>query len=606
MKKLKQKACVALFSILVTSPAKSNTFSTDTLFEAWLTDQCVEYCFVGICVFLRSSAFPPSCTIVTTPRVEHYWPDFLVTVQNRPSENPYNEFRMAMEAVENEALSAQSSIISAVLSSRNPGSTGAGSLAVPDTNRDKITNFKEANVIGNPVLIMSDAMSEYTCPTRVRPFTPYYSSAFDAFAWRTGISDIFTLDAWTPGRREIGSMTPTNPFGNTWGAVQPRQGFTAQGNDIKASAVVAQRAVDIVLAGGGGHLYVSPRSGGGSFNPFNPGSQDSFAENVGINFRNQIGSANPGSDANIAPNHGNVNQPVGSNEKTARWQMVSPRKDNICRAFGADNQWFNTGITDVMRYNNNRQSERQQYAYNYWQKYACCWPSGGRHLTTISIPRVCLTFGSGGSGGSGDDSGGSSGSGDGSTGSGVGSQVVAGSAAVGAVGLVSAGSASSTDQKYDDSIDDMERERGELHERIEYLETQIIVNNQKRDALHAEYTQHYNNLPGLQSQQTQLQNEIADLTRRINNANRQLSDLDEQISNTDDEAELEELNQQRNSLVGFINNLQTNRSRLNGQLANINQQISHAESRLNAIPGEIRQTDAKIVELETERQGLPY
>ncbi|MBE0469915.1 MAG: TIGR03756 family integrating conjugative element protein [Methyloprofundus sp.] len=362
------------FVLIVSNPLKVNadTFSTDRLFDAWMTDQCIDYCFVGMCVYLVCSAIPPSCATVTQPRVEHYWPDLLVTVQSTPADNPYSELRAVMQPVEDAALAAQSSILSA-LGTGNLGQAGGGSTAQPALNRDKVIRLKEANVTGNPVLIMSDVISDYTCPTDATPFQPYYSSAFDAFAWRTGITDMFTLDAAIPGRREIGSMSLTNPLGNTWGAVQPRQGFVAQDNDVKASAVIAQRAVDIVLGGGGGHVYVSPGSSGSQL-----GSSDGFDIDAGETFSQNASESSGGS---------------GSDEKKSKWQMVSPKQDRMCRAFGDDKQWFNTGATDFLSYNNGRHSDRQQYAYNYWQQYSCCWPNPGVHILTFPAPRMCVPVG---------------------------------------------------------------------------------------------------------------------------------------------------------------------------------------------------------------------
>ncbi|MBN0308483.1 TraU family protein, partial [Pseudomonas aeruginosa] len=61
----------------------------------------------------------------------------------------------------------------------------------------------------------------------------------------------FYPEALIPGRREIGTRTGLN----LWGNVYPRGGFLHQTDDHKSGAVVAQRAGDIVTRRNQIHVY---------------------------------------------------------------------------------------------------------------------------------------------------------------------------------------------------------------------------------------------------------------------------------------------------------------------------------------------------------------
>ncbi|WP_410963435.1 TraU family protein, partial [Salmonella sp. SAL04292] len=80
---------------------------------------------------------------------------------------------------------------------------------------------------------------------------PYLLSTLDTIAWRYNIPEAFYPEALIPGRREIGTRTGLN----LWGNVYPRGGFLHQTDDHKSGAVVAQRAGDIVTRRNQIHVY---------------------------------------------------------------------------------------------------------------------------------------------------------------------------------------------------------------------------------------------------------------------------------------------------------------------------------------------------------------
>jgi integrating conjugative element protein (TIGR03756 family) len=85
---------------------------------------------------------------------------------------------------------------------------------------------------------------------------PYFTSALDALAWRTGVPESLYPEALIPGQREIGSTIG----GNMWGNVYPRSGFVTQTDSYKSAAMVVQRVADIITRQGQLHVY-SPLTG---------------------------------------------------------------------------------------------------------------------------------------------------------------------------------------------------------------------------------------------------------------------------------------------------------------------------------------------------------
>lgn len=101
------------------------------------------------------------------------------------------------------------------------------------------------------------ANSGYFCPSEADSFQPYLSSSFNALTWRLGILELLYLQNLIPGRRVVGSGIQQQ-----WGTVWPRTGFINQKDDDKASAVIAQRAGNIVTQTGQPHVYTALNGNG--------------------------------------------------------------------------------------------------------------------------------------------------------------------------------------------------------------------------------------------------------------------------------------------------------------------------------------------------------
>lgn len=363
-------AWVVGISFFYVTPASSKTFNTLDAMGSALNMECIDYCIVGICIHFRCDPF---CRTWTSPRVTHNLPEFIVSVYDEVDEQPYTEYKPF-----------QKLLFSWM------GSKGAGLMQQDKLNSQPLI-FKNASVIGHPFLLFADPPTKQTsvvrledpgvsngiyvwdivevpnftnaqmemgakidetisssfslirnnpifkgfCPSNIEFFKPYYESNLDFFEWRFGVIDRIKAvqsGAHLPGRREIGSLNGFNPIGkNTWGAVYPRMGFVMQNEDPKAAAVIAQRAVDIVTR------------------------SDSWR----ISKYAAVGA---------------------SNEKTDKWQMISPKEDSSCRTFGSkDPNWSKGRNPDG----------KGQYAWNYWGSYSCCL-GGGSVVQVIPTPNICL------------------------------------------------------------------------------------------------------------------------------------------------------------------------------------------------------------------------
>lgn len=351
MKKLLAVTTLTSFILTFSVTSYAKEFNTGDITAKTLNPECIDYCVVGVCFYLMCT--PVGCSINTTARIRHYLPDLFVTVYDEPEENPWTEYRETMGSVEtgvNEGL---------IESVTGLGQSG-GDLTPPNNEVNSSIKFKEVSVVGHPYAeVTRERISDYICPSEAEPFNPYYSSTFDYLAWRWGIPDRFTVPSLIPGKREIGDKTVTNPFGNTWGSIYPRQGSLLQIDDAKAAAVIAQRAVDIVTRSGQPHVY----------DPFENSDDGESDEDIDEE------------DAPTMKNQGGEKSTQGgSNENGDRWQMFSPKTESTCKPFGNKDADWSEGRTD----------EDRQYAWNYWRRYECCVPGVGVYIGTVKFSPICV------------------------------------------------------------------------------------------------------------------------------------------------------------------------------------------------------------------------
>ena len=227
-----RRARLAIASVLLGGAASSFALNTATIVSSALSPDCIEYRVVGICYWLFCTTF--GCSVRTSVKVRHYVPDAVVSSYSNTGQNPWVEVR--------------------AMSAPNPTAQAGGDGTTNHDNENNLAKFKNADVIGHPggyVFSQFASSFGYSCEGAGTAFMPYLLSTLDTIAWRYNIPEAFYPEALIPGRREIGTRTGLN----LWGNVYARGGFLHQTDDHKSGAVVAQRAGDVVTRRNQIHVY---------------------------------------------------------------------------------------------------------------------------------------------------------------------------------------------------------------------------------------------------------------------------------------------------------------------------------------------------------------
>ncbi|UBH62747.1 TIGR03756 family integrating conjugative element protein [Proteus vulgaris] len=312
MGQLKRFSAFAL--CLSLQPISANAINSAQIITSALSPHCLEYKIVGICYWLFCTPF--GCSVKTSIKVSHYIPNAVVSSYDQTGSNPWVEM----------------SSLGAGISGFAEG--GGANKQKRARNKNNLY-FKNVDVIGHPALaspIFGQFMGkiDYACSSPIRAFMPYFLSTLDGLMWRSGLPGSLYPEALIPNMREIGSIIK----GNMWGNIYPRSGFVTQANDYKASAVVAQRAIDIVTRTGQLHVYQSliSHSYHGYWAP------ESVTENTGTR------------------NH--------------KWQRLSPSISSSCSTFPDDAQPI---------------ASDGGYAWALWQPYKCCKRRGQIFLYSFNF-----------------------------------------------------------------------------------------------------------------------------------------------------------------------------------------------------------------------------
>ena len=320
--------------VLQAFEAEPTTITTADIVDSLTLDSsCLNFCITGVCVWLRCSIY--ECSIETSIRVGHYNPDLVVSVYDEPGDNPWDE-------IESIIGSLDSSIAESVVGTFSDALVGGGHrVEGGNTATDHSLRFKEVTAIGHPFASVSDFIADtgYYCPSEAESFTPYLLSSLDALTWRLGLPEMLYLQNLLPGRRVVGSG-----FQQQWGPVWPRTGFINQKDDAKAAAVIAQRAGNIVTQNRQPHIYNA------------------------LDGNNHEKSWLPG-------------ELVENDPDTGVWQMLAPKTDDQCYAFGENDVYKEA-------WSEGRHSEDNRYAFTLWRPYECCQPQGA--FLFVVPTRICI------------------------------------------------------------------------------------------------------------------------------------------------------------------------------------------------------------------------
>ena len=340
-----------LFAGMLALPLTINagTITTPEIISKSLSQNCLDWKVSGVCIWLKCTIF--GCFVVTTPKISHRLPDFVVSAYPNTTHSPWVEFR---------------SILTATVGQMDQLLLSGGHLTGKSTNKlhQDVLKFNEVDVIGNPGLGLLK-FGKFLCKSDVSPLQPYFTSISDAAAWRSGMPDATRREAQTPGLREIGNWPKS-----TWGSVYPRSGFVLQQDPAKAAAVASLRAIDIVTRDFSGHLIVkSAKSGArdikvGDQKASNKNSCEISGGNWNAGTKNQSSC-----EQQIWRQWSGKESDLGAN-----WQMLLPKNESRCEAFGGEGSWSMGKIADD-----------GNYVWNYWRRYQCCIKGGGKLLKSVDL-----------------------------------------------------------------------------------------------------------------------------------------------------------------------------------------------------------------------------
>ncbi|MBU9819903.1 TIGR03756 family integrating conjugative element protein [Rahnella sp. BCC 1045] len=296
--------------------------NTASLISSAASVSCIGWKVKGICYWLLCTPF--GCSVKTSVKVEHFIPEAVVSAYSGPGDNPWTE----MSAVSGAAGSGESSIIGS-LSGVSAGG-GQQEMKAPGLRKQNL-HFQYADAYGHPATaLIGGQIDGYSCKSAATPFVPYFVSALDALAWRSGLPEALYPEALIPGERELGSQSDAN----MWGNIYPRSGFVTQEDGYKSAAVVVQRVADVITRTGQLHVY-QPLVGQSSPGYWPP---DPVKENTGTQ------------------NH--------------KWQRLSPQLSTTCAVFPDTG-----GVV----------AEDGNYAWALWQPYSCCKRRGQTFLSSTDF-----------------------------------------------------------------------------------------------------------------------------------------------------------------------------------------------------------------------------
>lgn len=190
--------------------------------------RCVHYQIKGFCVWVS-----PIIGVNTTPYIEDYSPDLVVSVFNKAGDNPWTEINATLDQA---GRIAQKTEIKAV-TDFNAGSGQQSFL----NEHEQALFFKEADVIGNPALAVLPKLG--LLPSTAVPLKPYFQSMLDSVLWRGLTAAALPEEAATfvtDVKYYVGKF-PIN-----WGSLYPHQGSLVGMNDATVAEVIALRAAHLI------------------------------------------------------------------------------------------------------------------------------------------------------------------------------------------------------------------------------------------------------------------------------------------------------------------------------------------------------------------------
>ena len=187
------------------------------------SDSCLNYCITGVCTFIQCT--PAGCNLSFSPQIEHRSPDLIVVARNGDY-YPFPYTKKLADLLKRSKLQDEIS---------------AGATTSSKRNRASSLFFSEVEIIGQPIDI-ADLAPDLLCNATTKALLPYYLSAVDSWAWRSGIPDLLGLLA--------GKFSSLNTGNTGFGHLWPRKGFSLNTSIADHARLSVLRAYSIIEDGG--------------------------------------------------------------------------------------------------------------------------------------------------------------------------------------------------------------------------------------------------------------------------------------------------------------------------------------------------------------------
>jgi len=189
---------------------------------------------IGVCYWYY--VYPPHGT--TTMELDYYQPDFVVTVANENKDNPW----LAASLTDTVAYKAGNTLFKKISSTIFGFTTDESDGQVSSSTNQNAQGIgsitKSVDVFGAPDL--SNYTHMFKLDSDVTGMMPYYYSSTDTLG-RLDIAEAIKTQSYNLFDYEIGTSLV-----NKWSYEFPRSMTASVSNNYEASAIVAQRAADIV------------------------------------------------------------------------------------------------------------------------------------------------------------------------------------------------------------------------------------------------------------------------------------------------------------------------------------------------------------------------
>lgn len=449
---MKLRARLAVFSLVCWLGAP--TAQAITLLDVGksvASPNCLNYCFTGICVFLQCG--PLGCVIKTSPKVEHYNPDLVVSAYNLTpdggSGNPWDEVRISL------GLASQT-VAGKLLKTLTGVTPGSGNATSRSGKGVASLKHKEVDAIGHPLAKLGSlgSMKGGGGPASGKP--PGSPSSL-------GSQSLSNINS---GINSVSSASNTVSNVASWGSiVSPVAGDIASAastvfNAASTLSSLASSASAIASLSSAAGIASGVFSGAGisffcaseatPFMPYYLSSVDPLAWRFNIPEMLYPAALVPGMReigkppylpplghtwGHIYPRSGSVSQgddrkaaavaaqraadfitrrnqphvylpligPTGNgkwspggvleNTNNHKWQMLYPEPSLRCRQFGDTKGWYSQGLIESMAPGASKKWTDKQgnYTWVLWRKYGCCMRTLGVLVGSLSTPKFCLT-----------------------------------------------------------------------------------------------------------------------------------------------------------------------------------------------------------------------